>query len=60
MVRFDQMKRYPLYWSWSTFRALLQDRVVEVPADATRDPHQRRLVAGGEATGKALPVARES
>jgi hypothetical protein len=48
------------YFWWSTFRALLQDHVVEVPADATRDPHQRCLVSGGEATGTAFPLAREN
>lgn len=45
----------------SKFRAPLQDRVVEVPAYATRNPHQRGLVAGGEATKTIFfPVVRES
>ena len=47
------MKRYPLYWSWSKFRALLQDSVVEISAEATRNPHQRGFVS----RGKALEVA---
>jgi hypothetical protein len=48
------MKRYPLYWSWTKFRALLQDSVVEISADATRNPHQRGFVSRGKALEAAF------
>jgi hypothetical protein len=45
----------------SKFRALLQDCVVEISTEATRNPHQRGFVSRGKALEVAFfPGARES